>query len=93
MKLDARALAVAGAVVWGGGILVVGLDATVLGIKGDDYGKDRMLALASVYPGHTGTPGIGNSLVGGLDGALDGAIGGAVLGWLDNRCAGRTKPA
>jgi hypothetical protein len=95
MKLDAKALAVACAVVWGGGILVVGLAATVLGIKpgGSYYGKDMLLAIASIYPGYTGTPGVGHSLVGGLYGALDGAIGGALFGWLYNLCAGRTKPA
>ncbi|MHC5211384.1 MAG: hypothetical protein ACYTG2_11750 [Planctomycetota bacterium] len=95
MRINARALALACAVIWGGGILIVGLAATVLGVKHGNsyYGKDALLALASIYPGYTGTPGVGNSLIGALYGALDGLIGGAVLAWIYNACAGRKSTA
>ena len=87
MRLDTKALAIALGLLWGGSILVVGLAATWLGADGDYYGKDFLLAVASIYPGYRGVPAVGDVIVGALYGLLDGAICGALLGWLYNLMA------
>ncbi len=86
MKLSAKSLAIALGLVWGGAVLLVGVAATVRGVQADGgyYGKDFLLAVASVYPGYSATGTIGDVIVGALYGLVDGAVGGAVLAWLYN---------
>ena len=56
MKLDVKALAIAGAILWGGMILLVGAIATIRGPQdGSLYGKELLLVLASIYPGSRGS--------------------------------------
>jgi len=82
-----RALALSMGLLWGGCLLVVGGAALALGGEGDYYGKDFLLAMASIYPGYRGVPEAGDVVVGALYGALDGAIAGGLLAWLYNRFA------
>jgi hypothetical protein len=81
MKLCVKALAIAGGVLGGGSMLLVGLATTVNGVAldGGYYAKDFLLAMASIYPGFRGQPGWSDALLGGAYGLLDGAIAGAVL--------------
>ncbi len=88
MKLDVKALALTLGLLWGGCLLVVGLGATALATDGDYYGKDFLLAMASVYPGYRGVPELGDVVIGTLYGLVDGALAGLLLAWLYNRCSG-----
>jgi len=88
---DARRLATGGlalsvGIVCGASVLLVGLVATARGVQdGSWYGQDFLLALAAIYPGYDGQPGLVDSIVGGLIAFADGAIGGALIAWLYNR--------
>lgn len=89
MALNIRALAVAGAVLWGGTFGLLAL----ANLLWPPYG-DAVLALgASIYPGYHGHAGIGGVVVVTVYGLLDGAIGGAVLAWAYNRVAGARHAA
>jgi hypothetical protein len=83
MKLSIKGLGIAGALVWGGAIFVVGL----ANLISDTYGTAFLEVIASVYPGYTLAGNFGSVLVGMLYGALDGAIGGFVFGFVYNKFA------
>ena len=93
MKLNVKALGLAAGLLWGGGILVVGLAATYLKVQEGSswYGKDFLLAMASIYPGYRGTPEMGASVIGALYGFVDGLVGGMIFAWLYNRLAGSSS--
>ena len=85
MKLNAKALALTLGLLCGGAVLVIGIGAQIAGVnEGDHYGKDFMLALASIYPGYRGLPEMGDTLLGAGYGFVDGALGGFLLAWLYN---------
>ena len=84
MRLSLKGLAIAGAVLWGGGIFLVGLGNLI----SEGYGVAFLEAIASIYPGYKGEANFGQVLVGTLYGTLDGAIGGLVFGFIYNRFAG-----
>ncbi len=85
MKLSVKGMALACGILWALCILCVGGGATILGVtQGAYYGKDFLLAMASIYPGYHGTPGLVDTLVGAGYALLDGLIGGAVFAWLYN---------
>ena len=89
MQLNVKGMGMAAGLVWGGGILITGLAATCNGVtEGAYYGKDFLLAMASIYPGYQGLPTVGDSIAGGLYGLLDGGICGAIFAWLYNCCSG-----
>ena len=81
MRLSAKALAMAGALVWGGyGMLVTGL----LNLIWPPYGEHFLITMSSVYPGFHANRTIGDVLTGACYGALDGAVGGLLLAWVYN---------
>jgi hypothetical protein len=83
MKLDIRALSIAGAIFCGGMFFLLG----VANLVWPPYGRDWLDLFASVYPGYQVTASFGAVIVLTLYAALDGAIAGAVLAWLYNRFA------
>lgn len=84
MKLNVKAMAITFSLLWGGGILVVGL----ANLAWTGYGQAFLEMMASVYPGYHGTNSLGQVVVGTLYGLLDGGICGALLAWLYNRLSG-----
>ena len=83
MRIDAKALAIAVGLLWGGAILTLGLVSMVR----PGYGMVVLELASSIYPGFDTAPGLGNTIVGTLYGMVDGAIAGWLLGWLYNRFA------
>lgn len=82
MKLSVKGLALAFAILWGGGVmLLVGLGNLCCG-----YGQPLLDMMASVYPGYSGGGSVGQLLIGVGYGIVDGLIGGAVLAWVYNLC-------
>jgi len=80
MKLNVKGFGLTLGLVWGGGVLLVG----VANIVASGYGKAFLDVMASVYPGFHATGTFGDAIVGGLYGLVDGGIGGAVMAWLYN---------
>jgi hypothetical protein len=88
MKLNAKALAITAALLWGGSIFLVAL----LNRFWPGYGGAYLDFAASLYPGfHPG--GMKAGLVGTLYGLLDGAVGGYVAAWLYNRFSSQIAAA
>ena len=85
MRISVKALALALALVWGGGIAFVGL--IHLAVPG--YGAAFLEFTSSIYPGFHAARSFGDALVGIAWGLVDGAGGGLILGWLYNLFAGR----
>jgi hypothetical protein len=84
MKLSISGLAIASALLWGGGLLFVG----VLNMRVPSYGVAFLQMMSSVYPGFKASPTIGDVIVGTLYAAVDGAICGFLFAWLYNLFAG-----
>ncbi len=87
MKFDVKALAFAGAVLWGGCVLLMG----VANLIWAGYGVHFLAFLASIYPGYHATRTIGEVLIVTLYALADGLIGGAVFAWLYNCLANTAK--
>lgn len=81
MKLDTKAMAITGAVLWGGSVFVTGL----INLMRPRYGRDFLRMLATVYPGYKARGTFGDVVVGTMYASLDGAFGGAMLSVLYNR--------
>jgi len=81
MKLDTKALALAGAILWGGCMLIMTLANLIWG----SYGLEFLQLMASVYPGYHATRSVGEVVIGTFYGATDGLMGGAIFSWLYNR--------
>jgi hypothetical protein len=81
MTLNAKALAYAGAALWGGSFLLVGL----INLSAPPYGLEFLELMASLYPGYTADRTFESVLVGTGYALVDGALGGWLLGWLYNR--------
>lgn len=81
--LQVRALALAAALLWGGGFFLVG----VVNLAAPGYGIAYLDLGASLYPGYAGPGGLGSVLVVTLYGLLDGAIAGAIFAWIYNLVA------
>ncbi len=86
MRLSVKAASMVGALLWGSGILFVGL----VHLAVPSYGAGFLDAIGSVYPGFHGARSFADALVGTGYGLLDGAAGGFVLAWLYNLIAART---
>jgi len=80
MRLSVKSLALAGAILWGGCVLVMALANLVY----PTYGKALLDVCASIYPGYHASGTIGDAIVGTLYAVVDGGVGGAIFGWLYN---------
>jgi hypothetical protein len=80
MRFSLKAIALAGAIVWGGAILLVGL----INLVWPGYGLNFLQMTSSVYPGFHVTHTIGSVLMGALDGLIDGAVAGLLFALLYN---------
>jgi len=83
MSLNVKALAIAGAIVWGGCFLLVGLANLIWA----SYGAGCLELAASIYPGYHGPAGFWSVIVVTLYALVDGAVAGAILAWLYNWAA------
>jgi hypothetical protein len=84
MKLSIRALTITAALLWGGGLLFVG----VLNLAAPSYGVAFLQMMSSVYPGFHAARTFGDVLIGTLYALVDGAICGFLFAWLYNGVAG-----
>jgi hypothetical protein len=90
MKLNIKALALAGAIFWGVAILMVGV-ANLIWVG---YAQRFLDALASIYPGYHATRSFAEVVIVTLYAAVDGLFGGAVFGGLYNwLCKGGVNAA
>lgn len=85
MKLSARALAVTCALLWGGGLLLVGL----VNLRVPSYGDSFLRAMSSVYPGFHDARSLTDLLVGTGEALIDGVVGGALFAVLYNAVISR----
>jgi hypothetical protein len=81
MKFDVKAMAFAGAIMWGGCVLLMGIANLIWA----GYGAHFLNSLASIYPGYHATRSFGEVVMGTLYALVDGFIGGAIFAWLYNR--------
>ncbi|MEK6767637.1 MAG: hypothetical protein AABY85_01470 [Gemmatimonadota bacterium] len=80
MQLSIKGLALAGGLLWGASILLVGL----LNLTWPTYGTAFLEVPRSIYPGYAATSGLVGVIVGTVYGVIDGGVAGALLGWLYN---------
>ena len=82
-KLSVKAFALAGGILWGSALLMVGL----LNLASSGYGRIFLDAIGSVYLWHPVTASLGSVLVLAALAFLDGAIAGFIFAWLYNLCS------
>lgn len=85
MRISLKAMVIAGAMLWGGAMLLVGL----INLVDPNYGVNFLQMTNSVYPWfHTmhSWPGVLGRTV---EGVIDGAIAGILFAWLYNTFAAR----
>jgi hypothetical protein len=87
MKLSVKAATIAGGLLWGGAILLVGL----INLISPGYGLAFLQMMSSVYPWFNPSHTLSSILVGSLEGFLDGAIASLLFAWLYNALMGRRK--
>jgi len=80
MKLSVKSLAIVSALLWGGGVLFVGL----VNLAAPSYGTAFLQCVSSIYPGFHNSRNFLDVLVGTGYALFDGAVGGALFGWLYN---------
>jgi hypothetical protein len=85
MRLSLKAMAVSGAVLWGGAILLVGL----INLAYPNYGLSFLQMTNSVYPWFHTSHTLGAAIGRVLEGAIDGAIAAFVFAWMYNHFAER----
>jgi hypothetical protein len=83
-RWSVQGLALAGALLWGGCLLVLGL----INLAVPAYGHAFLQGVGSVYPGFYQGRTFANVLVGTAYGVVDGGLGGALLAWLYNAITG-----
>ncbi|HET7100167.1 MAG TPA: hypothetical protein VFJ52_03380 [Terriglobia bacterium] len=89
MRLSVKGLALAIGILWGGGILLVG----IVNLVSPSYGVTFLQMASSIYPGFHNSHHFLDVLVGTGYGLIDGGIGGAILALLYNCFAGAAKQA
>lgn len=87
MRLSLKSMAVAGGVLWGSGVLLVGL----LNLVRPSYGLSFLQMLSSVYPGFHLSRTVGDVLIGTGYALVDGAIAALIFGWLYNLFVGEPR--
>jgi len=87
MRLSVRCFAGSAGVLWGSGLLLVGL----VNLAVPTYGTAFLSMLSSVYPGFHGSQTLGDVLLGALYGLLDGGIAGLLFACIYNALAGCCK--
>lgn len=80
MKLSLKGIAVAGAIVWGGAILLVGL----INLSRPSYGLDFLQMTSSVYPWFRVSHNVSSVIIGTIDGLVDGAVAALIFAGLYN---------
>lgn len=81
MRLDVKALAFAGAILWGGCVFLMAITNLIWA----GYGAQFLAWLASVYPGYRADRSFGEVIIVTVYAVFDGLIGGAIFAWLYNR--------
>jgi hypothetical protein len=84
MRFSLKAIALAGALLWGGAILLVGL----INLALPSYGLTFLQMTSSVYPGFHAAHGLRSVAIGTIDGLVDGGVAGLLFAWLYNIFAG-----
>jgi len=88
MTLNAKALAITFALIWGGCVFLLAL----LNLVWPNYGLAFLGLVSSIYPGfHPGS--FSAAVVGLLYAALDGGVCGLVVAWLYNTLGARAAKA
>lgn len=80
LKLDVRAFGLASGIIWGLGMLGLGL----INLAGG-FGGSIIQLLGTVYVGYK--PTVAGSIIGGIWGFLDAGVAGIILAWLYNKFA------
>lgn len=80
MKLSLKGIAIAGAIVWGGAILLVGL----INLSRPSYGLDVLQMTSSVYPWFRVSHNFSSVIIGTIDGLIDGAVAALIFAGLYN---------
>jgi hypothetical protein len=80
MQLSVRSTAIAGGLLWGGAILLVGL----INLARPAYGMEFLTMMTSVYPWFHSSHTVASVAIGTIDGLIDGAVAGCVFAWLYN---------
>jgi len=81
MRLNVKAVALTGAIFWGGCVLLM----CIANVIWAPYGGHFLEFLTSIYPGYQVSHTLGAILLVTVYAILDGLIGGAIFGWLYNR--------
>jgi len=82
MRLQSKPLAVAGAVIWGGLVLLAGL----AHLFWPSYAGAFWEMVASIYPG-VGAAGLGSVLLATIYAVVDGGVCGLLIAWIYNSAA------
>jgi len=85
VKLSLKAITIAGAILWGGAIMLVGL----INLSRPGYGLDFLQMTSSVYPWFHDSHTLSSVLIGTIDGLVDGAIAALIFAALYNTFADR----
>jgi len=89
MRLSMKGVAVASGLLWGSGILLVG----VINLARPTYGITFLTMMTSVYPWFHQSHTVASVVIGAVDGLIDGAIAGCLFGWLYNTMADLSNKA
>jgi hypothetical protein len=84
MKLNIKALALTGGILWGAALFLAGLANLIW----PGYATAFLQVMASIYPGYEAASTIDSVIFGTLYGFLDGAVAGLLFAWLYNVFAG-----
>lgn len=88
MKMNARAMALTGAALWGGAVIAV----ETANLLVPSYGSGFLKWMASFYPGYKGRRTAGQVALGAAYAVADGALCGLAVAKLYNHFAEQTSP-